>query len=241
MSKAHEKGIVKPRPIKGLKTKRVIYFPMDSPSLPVLSTLKKSAPKEIHSMFGDLYLLKDKVILTRCLGAPSAVLSLEPLIVSGAKEIMVIAYCGSLHPDYRMMNAVSVSKALSEEGTSKHYFPKKRIFHSSPALKKRMENILESSGLPYLEGSIVSTDAPFRETHSWLKEKQSKGIDLVDMETSAVFSLAEFYGIQAAALLIISDELWSGVWKVGFRSPELEQKIREYFIPVITHDWKREK
>lgn len=241
MSKAHEKGIVRPRPLKDFNTKRVIYFPMDVPSLPVLSIIKKSALKEIQSTFGDLYLLQDKVILTRCLGAPSAVLSLEPLIVSGAKEIMVIAYCGSLHSDYRMMKAVSVSKALSEEGTSRHYFPKKRIFHSSPALKKRMENIMELSGLPYLEGSIVSTDAPFRETHSWLKEKQNKGIGLVDMETSAVFALAEFYGIQAAALLIISDELWSGVWKVGFRSPELGQKIREYFIPVIAHDWKKEK
>ena len=241
MSKVQEKSIVRPRPIKGLQTKRVIYFPMDAPSLPILGILKKSGAKEIHSMFGDFYLLQDKVILTRCMGAPSAVLSLEPLIASGAKKIMVIAYCGSLNSDYRMLKAVSVTKALSEEGTSRHYFPKKRIFRSSPVLKRNLESILESYGLPYLEGSIVSTDAPFRETGSWLKDKQKKGIDLVDMETSAVFALAEFYSIQAAALLIISDELWSGVWKVGFRSPGLEQKIKEYFIPVITRDWTGEK
>ncbi len=241
MSKVHEKGIVKPRLIKDLRTKQVVYFPVDVPSLPILSTLKKSALKEIHSMFGDFYFLQEKVILTRCLGAPSAALSLEPLIASGAKEIMVIAYGGSLNSDYRMMKAVSVSKALSEEGTSRHYFPKRRIFHSSPVLRKKLEGILESFGLPYLEGSIVSTDAPFRETRSWLKDKQKKGIDLVDMETSAVFALAEFFGIHAAALLIVSDELWSGDWKVGFRRPEFGQKIKEYFIPIITRDWTKQK
>jgi hypothetical protein len=36
--------------------------------------------------------------------------------------------------------------------------------------------------------------------------------------------------------MIISDEIWSGIWKTGFNSPELEKKIKEYFIPVITLD-----
>lgn len=233
MKKKIERGILQPRPIKGLSKERIVYFPLDAPPQAILGLIKKSALKEIQTIFGDFYLLKDKIILYKSLGAPSVILSLEPLIASGAKEIIIIGYCGSLHPDYRMMDAISISKALSEEGTSRHYFPRKRIFHPSSELKKKLENILETSNLPFLSGSVVSTDAPFRETRSWLKAKQKRGISLVDMEVSAVFALAQFYGIQAAALLVVSDEIWSGVWKVAFKGPEFEQKIKDYFVPVI--------
>jgi purine-nucleoside phosphorylase len=236
MSRSHEKGIAKPEPIKDFNAERVIYFPLDAPSRPLIHTVKKTSHKEIKSIFGSIYLLKDKAVLYKCIGAPSAVLALETLVISGAKEIIIIGFCGSLNPEYRMMSAVSISRALSEEGTSRHYLPKKKIFHPSPALKKRIESRLQSFNLPFLTGSLVSTDAPYRETRSWLNEKKKKGLDLVDMEASAVFALAEFHSIRAAALMIISDEIWSGVWKPGFNNPGLEKKIKEYFIPIITLD-----
>ncbi len=236
MSRLHEPGLIKPDPIKDFNADRVIYFPLDAPSRPLIRTLKKTASKEITTLFGSLYLLKDKAVLTHCIGAPLAVLALETLVVSGAKEIIIIGFCGSFNPDYRMMSAVSVSRALSEEGTSKHYLPKKKIFHPSPALKNKIESRLRSSSLPFLTGSLVSTDAPFRETRSWLNDQKNKGLALVDMEASAVFALAEFHGIQAAALMIISDEIRSGAWKHGFNSPKLEEKIKEYFIPIIALD-----
>lgn len=238
MNTPQEKGIIRPRLIKNLNKKKAVYFPLDTPSGSVLKIIKKNARKKIQSLFGDYYLLPGTVILHRSLGAPSAVLSLEPLIVSGVREIMVIAFCGSLNPEFRMMNAVSVTKALSEEGASRHYLPQKKVFRPSLLLKKRIENILRSANLPFLTGSVVSTDAPLRETRSWLKKNRDKGIDVVDMETSAVFALAEFYGIRAAALLIISDELWSGTWKAGFQRPEFEKKIREYFAPILQKGWR---
>ncbi len=237
MRKPDKDVILKPRKLKDFVKEQVIYIPLDDPSLPLQSTIKKRALKEKKTIFGDLYLLDDKIVLYKCLGAPSAVLSLEPLIVSGAREIIVLGFCGSLNKNFRIMDAVSISKALSEEGTSRHYFPRKRIFDPAPALKAKIENVLHSSKLAFLSGSLVSTDAPYRETRHWMKEKQQKGIDVVDMEISAVFALAKFYGIQAAALTIISDELWSGVWKEGFRTPEFKEKIKKYFIPFIDKNW----
>ncbi len=236
MSRLSEPGLVKPEPIKDFNAERVIYFPLDAPSRPLIRTLKKNSYKEITALFGSVYLLKDKAVLTQCIGAPLAVLALETLIVSGIKEIILIGFCGSLNPDFRMMSAVSVSRALSEEGTSRHYLPQKKIFHPSPALKDKIENRLRSSSLPFLTGSLVSTDAPFRETRSWLNEKKKEGVDSVDMEASAVFALAEFHGIRAAALMIISDEIRRSAWKHGFNSPELGEKIKQYFTPILTLD-----
>jgi len=237
MTKLDEKLIVKPTPLKGFAKKNVVYVPFDSPSRILQRAIKKSSLKEKDICFGYLYLLREKTIIYHALGAPLAVIALECLIASGAKEILVLGFCGSLNPRYRMMDVVSVSKALSEEGTSRHYFSRNRIFRPSALLKNRIENFLRQQTLPFRSGTCVSTDAFYRETESWLEQKQRKKIDLVDMETSAVFALAKFHRIQAAALMIVSDELWSKAWKKEFRSPELDEKIKRYFLPFIERAW----
>lgn len=230
----NEDVIIKPKPFKGVSGREVVYFPYDTPSRPIQKFLTNSSHKQKFTGFGTLYLLDNKVdkkvVLYHSLGAPSAVLSLERLIVSGAKEILLLGFCGSFNPEYKMMHVASITKALSEEGTSRHYFPRKRIFYPSSILRKRVERALRLSKLPYYSGSLVSTDAPYRETKSWLNKMKKKDIDFVDMEASAVFSLAEFYSIQTAALLIISDELWSGSWKQGFHDPRMNALINKFFF-----------
>jgi len=228
-----EDSIVKPRSFKDFKRKKVVYFPADSSSHILGDVLKRKAAKVLNLGFGQVYLLKDKVVLYQSVGAPAAVLSLEGLIASGAKEIILLGFCGSLNHEYPMNSVVSISTAFSEEGTSKHYFPPKKYFKPSTALKNKIEKNLCTHHLIFLEGPLVSTDAPYRETKAWLEQKQRKGIDLVDMETSAVFSLAEFRNIESAALMIVSDELWTGKWKKGFSDPGLDEKIEQYFLPFL--------
>ena len=238
MPKLNEKAIVKPEPWKGFGRKDVVYFPFDSPSRIIQKTLKKSSLKEIDIGFlGRLYLLKNKAALYHSMSAPLAVLCLESLIASGAKRILLLGFCGSLHPSYKILDAVSISRALSEEGTSRHYLPQQRFFHPSPTLKNGIGDILRQASLPFLRGSVVSTDAPYRETESWLKKMQKRKIGLVDMETSAVLALAKFRRIEAAALLVVSDELWDKTWKKAFSLPELEERIKKYFLPFINKTW----
>ncbi len=234
MNPLHEESILKPEPFKEFITTNVVYIPFDLPSGPLQKAIKTQALKEKQTPFGHLYLLQDKIVLSQCLGAPSAVLSLERLIRSGTKEIILLGFCGSLRAEYRIGDMISITKAFSEEGTSKHYFPRKKIFFPSLLLKKRIENALLDSQCLFKTGSLISTDAPYRETQSWLAMNRRRKIDCADMEASAVFALAAFYNIQAAALMIISDELWTGVWKKGFRDPLIKNKIKKYFLPFIT-------
>ena len=49
---------------------------------------------------------------------------------------------------------------------------------------------------------------------------QSQGVLGVDMETSAFFTVSAFRGIEAAALLIVSDDLSGITWRHGFREPK---------------------
>ncbi len=228
-----DEAIVKPKPFRGFKRSRILYIPCDSPSGTIRKFIKRDILKEKNLGFGHLFLLKDKTILYQSLGAPAAVLALESLIASGTKEIIMLGFCGSLNARFKYLNAAVITKAYSEEGTSRHYFLRRGVFTSSRMLNEEIESHLTEKKLFFYKGSLVSTDAPYRETTSWLKKNQSRGIDLVDMEASAVFALAEYYSIEAAALMIITDELYAKKWKTGFKYPRLIKCVMDYFLPFI--------
>jgi purine-nucleoside phosphorylase len=162
-----------------------------------------------------------------------AVLSLEKLVVSGGKEILILGFCGSLNPEDKLASPIIITKAYADEGTSGHYCPCKKVFPASPVLQKSVEKILKNRGLPFLRGAVVSTDAPYRETPAWIRKMRQRGMDVVDMEVSAVFGLARFHGLPAAALMIVSDELFSGRWKNGFSEPRLANTVQDYFFPLL--------
>jgi uridine phosphorylase len=225
--------ILKPRPLRGFSHRRAVYMPVDTPFRILRDFLNKKASKEKKTPFGSVFLLDDKAVLYHCIGAPSAVIGLEQLIATGAKEIVILGFCGSMNPGISSLDVVSINKAYSEEGTSRHYIARKKIFQASKNLRQKIENGLIGRNLPFLEGATVSTDAPFRETQSWLRSKQKKGIDVVDMEASAVFALGEYHNIPTAALMIVSDELMGKKWKNVFKSPRLNARVREYFFPFL--------
>jgi len=234
-----EAPLVKPTAIKGFKKKRVIYVPIDSPTRSIHRSIEKHIQKKKQTPFGKIFLLEDKVILFQCISSPLAVMSLERLIASGAKEIIVLGFCGSLVPESKIGDAVSITNALSKEGTSRHYFPDKNSFSPSLSLQNQVENTLDSQKLTYSQKTLVTTDAPFRETLSWLKEMRHKNIDYVDMETSAVFALSEYYGLKSAALMLVSDILTEEKHKTGFLNPLLHRNIKKYFLPFILEKGKK--
>ncbi len=229
-------SIIKPQPIKGIRGRRVVYIPVDSPTLTVQKALKKRSKKQKITPFGHLFFLKNITVLHQCVGAPLAVLSLERLIASGIQEILILGFCGALDENVDIGEAVSIDDATSDEGTSTHYCPQKKNFRASSHFQRNVESVLIERKLPFIHGAVVSTDAPFRETHLWLKRHRAKGVGFVDMETSAVFALADFYGIQAAALHLVSDRLTSSTHQMGFHSIRILANIRKYFLPFLDSD-----
>ncbi len=78
---------------------------------------------------------------------------------------------------------------------------------------------MKEEDLSFKQGPVWTTDAPYRETVDKVKAFQSQGVLGVDMETSAFFTVSAFRGIEAAALLIVSDDLSEMTWRHGFREP----------------------
>jgi purine-nucleoside phosphorylase len=232
-AKMKPKDIVTPKPIPGFPAQRVIYVPCDLPSRLLSSALKKQAQSETDLGFGLVYMFKRSLVLFGALGAPAAALALEPMLMSGTKEVILLGFCGSLSGSLVIGDVASVSRAISEEGTSRHYLPRKHVFTPSPELAGHIENSLRASGLGFKTGTIVSTDAPFRETRSWLRKNRKRGAELVDMETSAVFALAEFRGVKAASLQVVVDELSGETWRRGFSNRRVEEQTKACFLPLL--------
>ena len=222
--------IIKPQLIKDFKRDRTVFIPYE-PCKGVIQNLFKNKIIKSSSLYNSkIFLLSDKVILFKSIGASQSVMCLERLIASGTKEIIILGFCGSLKENIQIGSVVLAYEAYSQEGTSKHYFPDETSFKASEELFSEVKNILEKNNLPYLITKLVSTDAPFRETSEWLNKMINLGIECVDMETSAVYALAQFYKISAVSLMVVSDILKKDNWISG--TPYTE-KVIKYFSLFI--------
>jgi uridine phosphorylase len=174
--------------------------------------------------FFRVYQVRDheRGALTLCgpfIGAPQAVMGMEKLIALGAKDLWALGWCGSLQPDLRIGHLVIPTSAISEEGTSPHYPVRENKPHTNQALNQILEAALRSKGLPYSMGEVWTTDAPYRETRTKVKAYQEQNVLAVEMEMSALMTVALYRSVRLAALLVVSDELSDLKWHAGFRDP----------------------
>jgi uridine phosphorylase len=160
------------------------------------------------------------------LGAPQAVIAMEKLIVLGAKRIWVLGWCGSLQPDLTIGHLIIPTGAVSEEGTSNHYPVSNRLPESTTALNRMLEEALIQQSLPFSKGSVWTTDALYRETPDKVKTYQDQGILAVEMEMSALMTVALYRSVAMAGLLVVSDELFRLKWRPGFSNPLLKKSSR---------------
>ncbi|KAF0189519.1 MAG: uridine [Desulfobulbaceae bacterium] len=161
------------------------------------------------------------------IGAPMAVLSMEKLIVLGAKRIVLVGWCGALLETLKVGDIILPGQALCGEGTS-HYYSENQAPQPSANVLSGLRAVLSQSELPWQEGRVWSTDAPYRESRSLLSSLQMKhNIAAIDMEYSALCTVAQFRHIEFAACMLVSDELWQNNWKPGFTTSLFRQRSQQ--------------
>jgi len=151
------------------------------------------------------------------LGCPHAAIMLERLIAMGAKRILVFGCCGSLQPGLEVGHLVIPSEALAEEGTSAHYpLPKGKEARADEGITRLCLEMGREREFRAAVGKVWTTDALFRETHEKTRKYSAMGLLAVEMEISALFTIAAFRKVQIGGLLVVSDQLASLKWKTGF-------------------------
>ena len=152
------------------------------------------------------------------IGAPYAAMMLETLIAWGARRIIFLGWCGAVSRQAKIGDIIVPTSALVDEGTSRNYAVSDNG-QSKPAsvLVALIEQVLEDNRVAFHSGKIWTTDAVYRETQAKVENHQAQGVMAVEMEVSALFSVAQFRQVELGAMLVVSDELSSLKWRPGFR------------------------
>lgn len=174
----------------------------------------------------------DFSIIGPVVGASYATILLENLIVWGAKDIIFVGYCGAVSTNVKIGDIIIVKSSIIDEGVSKHYKVNEPDITANPCicntnnvcmsypserLSDTLKNVFTGHHIYFNEGIIWTTDAVFRETREKVAYYQSKDVLGVEMETSALFSVAAFRGVNIAAVLLVSDEISDFTWRIGFK------------------------
>ncbi len=184
---------------------------------------------------GPVYSLNDKIcFLDGGRGAPQAADSVETLAALGIENVIAVGMCGAFSEGLQAGDILVPPLAFSEEGTSRHYYEQPVSFAPSREVYTRLCMIPDCKNLP-----IVSTDGVYRQTFYKEALWREKGAAAVDMETSAVLGVAQYLGISAAAVLMVSDchPLYDGapVWK-WHMTQKMRQELFEKTTQVIMGD-----
>ena len=178
-----------------------------------------------HFLFNAQLYADDRVFLAGpALGAPMAVICLEKLIALGADRIIVYGWCGSLVARLHIGDLFLPTSGRSEEGTSCHY-PTCDPWDCS--LHTLLASLLQQSGFNSSTGGIWTTDALYRETWDKVEQYGNSGFMAVDMDCTALHSVASFSGVGLGAVLLVSDELFRGQWRSDYSRPQFRARSRQ--------------
>lgn len=186
----------------------------------IRSRLALSREHSRHLFVSRLWQQSRATVVGPIVGAPYAAMILETLVAWGARKFLFLGWCGSLVAELKIGEILLPGSAIIDEGTSGHYRSDAKPIASAPcgALRADIEYRFAERQGPLRFGRVWSTDAVFRETPQKVQRFTEMGAEAVDMETSALFSVADFHQVELAALLVVSDTLAGMRWEHGFRT-----------------------
>ncbi|MEM4071756.1 MAG: hypothetical protein QW644_00320 [Candidatus Micrarchaeaceae archaeon] len=203
---------------KGAMAERVIVAG-DADRIKMLSRLLKGAKllnKTRFLVYTGTYNGKRISLVSHGIGMPSMAIALEEVIAYGGRSIIRLGTAGGLIREIKYGDIIlATSASCKKGGTLWEYFPKLKstVFYPDKSLSSRIEKLLLKSGQKFFKGPIFSSNAFYSE-EDILKDRRFIG---VEMEAAALFKLAEYRKVRAAALLVASDN-------VVLRTPLLSSK-----------------
>jgi uridine phosphorylase len=173
-----------------------------------------------HLFTSRMWQTSQATIVGPMVGAPYAVMVLETLISWGARRFLFLGWCGALVETLQIGDILLPDSAIVDEGTSGHYRNASQSIIAEPSVQMNAEiqAQIQDAAIPSRSGRVWSTDGVFRETPEKVRRFTRMGAQSVDMETSALFTVAAFRRVDLAALLVVSDTLAGMRWQHGFRT-----------------------
>lgn len=188
----------------------VFLTPMDS----VIKALKEKAEnvcelkKFIQGFHANLNGKQISVFNSR-VGSPIASDCTYYLRFTPCRKIIYTGLIGSLQPTIRVGDIIVPTAAVRGEGATRYFieegYPAVADFKILREISETLDEVYTGCDVKIHYGPIYTTDSFASETREFLELWKSRNLLGIEMETSAIYTIASMYGIKAASFHVVSD------------------------------------
>lgn len=150
------------------------------------------------------------------IGSPSAAIAVEELARVGCETFLRVGSCGAIQPEMDVGDLVITSGAVRQEGTSDEYVREGFPASADDRVVAALVAAAEELGHDYHVGVTASTDSFYAGqsrpgfegfeaagSDERFEELREAGVLNFEMESSAILSLANLYGLRAGAVCTV--------------------------------------
>lgn len=146
------------------------------------------------------------------MGMPSmGIYSWELITEYGVQNLIRVGTAGSFHEDIKIGDIVA-GVAASTDSNYIHAFdvPGSYASCASYELLSKLRDASQETGHSFKAGNIVSCDVFYELKPDWWQRWKSMGVMAVEMEAAALYMNAAYNGVNALAIMTISDHFVTG-------------------------------
>jgi purine-nucleoside phosphorylase len=146
------------------------------------------------------------------MGVPSISIYVNELIRSyGVKNLIRVGTCGAIQKDVKVRDIILAMTSSTDSQMNRLAF---EGFDYAPTasfdlLKKAYDEGV-NKGLNIKVGSVLTSDVFYRDSMDIVKKLADHGVLAIEMETTALYTLASKYGVNALSVLTVSDHVFTG-------------------------------
>lgn len=174
-------------------SQKILDFAVSEFKAEKIANLDKSGTDNFlyHFSYGN----HDIAIFKSTAGAvPAAMNLLSTSVIASTKRFISFGSAGSLDNTVTKGKYVIPTQAYRDEGLSYHYAPASDFIEIKNA--KVIASVFEKAQVPFTEGYIWTTDAPFMETKNKVAQRKSEGCVAVDMEIAGLQAVCNHYNLE---------------------------------------------
>lgn len=175
----------------------------------------------------------DDIGISACstgIGCPSAAIVVEELAKIGAETLIRVGTTGALQSNIETGDIVIATAAVRMDGATRSYlpieYPAVANFEVVSALLQASRKLKKKIHL----GIVLTTDAFYSENTEVINQLSKAQVLSIEMECSAIFTIAGLKGLRSGAILAVDCNLIKGVKKGEFepgeRRGELDERVQ---------------
>lgn len=169
---------------------------------------------EVRGMYGYTGMYKGKRISVQGtgMGVPSISIYVNELIRDyGVKTLMRVGSCGSIQESIKLRDIIFALGACTDSAMNRNRFGGRDFSPTADfELLRAAVAAAEEKQLSYHVGNAFTTDLFYHDDPDYWKDWASYGVLAIEMETTALYTLAAKYGARALSILTVSDDIVTG-------------------------------